>query len=88
MENRGGMITGKVLICLPELSGNLTSIVIWKQAEEVNDEFGLAKYFYSHLQETCHKNLMTLGLPALLPFQRKLCCRYLLPLKIYSLSQD
>jgi hypothetical protein len=49
MENCGEIMTGEVLSCLPELSGNLTSIVIWKQAEEVNDEFGLAKYFYSHL---------------------------------------
>jgi hypothetical protein len=44
---------GNFLIRTPELSGNPTSKIIWKQAggmDEGNDEFGLAKYFCSYLQ--------------------------------------
>jgi hypothetical protein len=53
MEKHGGiMLTGKLLIHPPVLSGNTTSshLVASRRNAQKEKEFGLVKYFCSYLQ--------------------------------------
>jgi hypothetical protein len=67
----------KLLIRLPALSGNpISSHLIAKQEDLVKEMMNLVYEIYFEGSFN-----MLLGLTAFLPVQRKVCCRFLLPLK-------
>jgi hypothetical protein len=81
----------KLLISLPELSGNYTGRDIWQKAGgmgERNDNLPCEVFLFIVASVSLHAiKSYHMGPPALFPFRRNMCCGLLSPLKIHRLGR-